>query len=263
MTKTKTLFIDLEMSPTLGWTYGQYNVNVIRVEQAPTLLSFSWKFENEPIQSLSLIDVKSKNPFDHTALVKQLHKIMSEAGVIVAHNADFDVKMANTLFVKQELEVPTGYKIIDTLKEAKKHYKFENNTLDYLAETNLGKNKLPVGNGKLWYTVMFGKGLEREKASVALKEYNEQDVLLLEELYYKLTPNKPKNEFDPVNMTATCPKCGTKGKVWVNSYRGGKGRLQLRAKECQHLFEVGLPEEWKKPIEKYGFRKCIYRLIDK
>ena len=62
-TKFRILIYDLEVSPTLGWTYGLYKTNVIRVEQNPSIMSISWRWYGEDItrhESLATIPRKKE-----------------------------------------------------------------------------------------------------------------------------------------------------------------------------------------------------------
>ena len=45
--EAKVLMADLEVSPSLGYTYGQWQTNVIKIERPPVLLSFAWKWLGE------------------------------------------------------------------------------------------------------------------------------------------------------------------------------------------------------------------------
>ena len=97
--EAKILHFDIEVSPTLGYTYGQYQTNMIKVERPPVLLSFSWKWANEKeVHCLTLHDRRMPDKTDDSWLVKELWNLLDQANIVVAHNTNFDLKMANAFF---------------------------------------------------------------------------------------------------------------------------------------------------------------------
>src|ERR1019366_3081154 len=89
------------------------------------------------------------------ALVKELWRMMNDADIIIAHNGDgFDIKKSNARFIIHGLLPPATYKTIDTLKIARRHFKFGSNKLNDLGVTlGLGK-KLPHTGAHLWFGCM-------------------------------------------------------------------------------------------------------------
>lgn len=172
--QAKVLMIDLETSPTLSWNYGQYQTSAILVEKPPILLSFSWKWlgdKGEP-KCLTILDRPLADRFDHTLLVKELWKLMDEAEVVVAHNINFDMKMANAFFLRCGLNPPSWYKPFCTLKTARKYFKLDNNKLDYLGKLLGVGQKTETTHADVWYDMLFGNKKEQKVANRLMKEYN-------------------------------------------------------------------------------------------
>nr|DAX93559.1 MAG TPA: DNA polymerase B [Caudoviricetes sp.] len=228
----KILIYDLEVTPTLGWTYGLYKTNVIKVEQNPSIMSISWRWYGENItkhESLATIPRK-KGTSANLALVKLIHSLFNEADIVVAHNANrFDNKVATASFLRYNLAPPSPYKTVDTLAVARNVARFNSNSLNSLGELFGLGSKTKITHGDLWYDCLTGSG----KAWKQLKEYNNQDVDLLYAIYERLRPyikNHP-NLGDITQVDGVCPKCGSSNleRRGFNMRRNGKvQRYQCR-----------------------------------
>lgn len=206
----KILIYDLEVTPTLGWTYGLYKTNVIKVEQNPSIMSISWRWYGENItkhESLATIPRK-RGTGANLALVKLIHSLFDEADIVVAHNANrFDNKVATASFLRYNLTPPSPYKTVDTLAVARNVARFNSNSLNSLGELFGLGSKTKITHGDLWYDCLTGSS----KAWKQLKEYNNQDVDLLYAIYERLRPyikNHP-NLGDIAQIDGACPKCGS------------------------------------------------------
>jgi len=196
----KTLYFDIESTPLLGYTFGTYQVNVLDVKQDTGLLCFAYRFNDGPIKVLS------RRKYTERRLVKELWKLFNEADVIIAHNGDgFDIKMSNQFFLRYNLSPPSPYIKVDTLKLARRYFKFTQNKLDYLAKIMFGEQKIST-NLQLWLDCMAGD----KKALLRMEEYNIKDVDLLYKVHMKLrgwhVGNPNRNLFD--GTSHKCPTCG-------------------------------------------------------
>lgn len=212
----KILACDIETLPILGYTWGRYEQNVIRVVQESCLATFVAKWVGEKrIISKALPDYRGYKPrsYDDRALAMDLWKLFDEADIILAHNGDsFDIRVANASFLKHGLKPPSPFKTIDTKKVVKKVARFSSNKLDDLSSLFFHDKKIKT-DFDLWQGCINGD----RKSWRDMVEYNRKDVLLLEKLYLKLRPwitNHP-------NLTIgaekpACPKCGSEN----ISYRG-------------------------------------------
>ena len=186
--KQKILFIDLETSPNISYTWGKWEQDVIEFLEEGHLLCFSYKWLGEKtVHSLSMPDFKCYK-FDKKSdfqLVAELHKLFEKADIICGHNAiSFDIKMANRFFLKNGLPPVSEYKIVDTKVLAKSKFRFNSNKLDELGNyLGLGR-KLHTEGFALWKGCMSGDMKSWDK----MVKYNKQDVLLLEKVYDKLVP---------------------------------------------------------------------------
>jgi hypothetical protein len=212
MMRPKILLLDLETAPNLGWFWDMWETNPIGIKVNWHLLSFSHKWLGEKkIHTHALPDFEGykKNPDDDKQLVQALWLLMDEADIIIAHNADkFDIKKSNARFIFHKLKPPSPYKTIDTLKVARKHFKFDSNRLNDLGKYLGVGSKLPHTGAHLWLGCMAGD----KKAWAVMRKYNEKDIELLEEVYLELRPwmtNHPNlNVYDEV--AGACPSCQSK-----------------------------------------------------
>lgn len=211
----KVVLIDIETAPSLGYVWGKYDQNVISFERDWFLLSFAYKYlSDKRVTVHALPDYRGykKSPLDDQALSQDLWKVLDDADIIVAHNGDsFDIKKSNARFLTHGLPPPSSYKTVDTLKIARKHFKFDSNRLNDLCNALGIGSKVPHVGFALWKGCMSGD-LEAWKV---MKEYNAQDVILLEEIYLRLRPwasHPDVNLYGATPMAAgehNCPNCGS------------------------------------------------------
>lgn len=204
----KIILFDIETSPLLGYAFGLYEQNILHVERDSFMMSFAYKelgVDGVVCKSLRDYPLYKRDKYNDKALVKELHEVLESADILIAHNGDsFDIKVANSRFIMNGLS-PVSDKIsIDTLKEARKKFRFASNKLTDLAQYAGIGQKLETGKG-LWIDCIHGKKEAWEK----MEEYNIQDVKLLEGIYLWLRPWMKKHpNMNVIAGTATkCPKC--------------------------------------------------------
>lgn len=231
--KAKILIYDLEITPTLGWTYGLWETRVIKVEKNPYLMCFSYRWYGEKkTHNFALPDFSTYgiDPENDYLIVKELWKLFNEADILVAHNANkFDNKVATAFFLEHGLTPPSPYKSVDTLQVARRVGRFGSNSLNSLGDLfNLGQ-KTAITHGDLWYRCLHGD----KKAWKDMVKYNNQDVEVLYNLYEKLRPymtNHP-NIGRIENKIDICPKCGSEN-VQHRGYRV-TNVSKFRRAQCQ------------------------------
>lgn len=206
----RILFLDCETAPKLAyvWKFWKENVSPKQVVDHGYVMSFSAKW----LGSDTLYYGESRK-VDDTDIVKCLLDFLDQADVVVAHNAKrFDLPTINTRAIVAGLKPPSPYKVVDTLLVAKKEFRFESNSLEYLAKVmgctpKMTNRKFP--GFELWLECIRNN----EEAWKELKVYNCQDVLTLEEVYLKMRPwvsNHPNilvNDYFETLDSDACPKC--------------------------------------------------------
>jgi hypothetical protein len=203
--KPKVYLIDIETSPIMGYTWGTYDQSVLKILEPSKIISVAWK-------ELGSDETIVKCIADYPGYKKGvIDDILDDADVLIAHHGDsFDIKKLNARFVWHKLHAPSSYQTVDTLKVAKKHFKFDSNSLNNLGMYfNLGE-KIENGGFGLWVKCIAGDPVAWEK----MKAYNAQDVDLLEKVYLVLRPyqtNHPNLNLmvdKPVSDHGVeCPSC--------------------------------------------------------
>jgi hypothetical protein len=208
----KILLVDIETSPTLGYSWTLWEADIIKVIEPWYMLSFAYKWLGDKkinVVSLPQFPTYNTDKKNDCALVKRLWEIFNEAEIIIAHNGDkFDIRKTMAKFIEHGLTPPAPYKTVDTLKVARKYFKFDSNRLDYLGEyLGIGR-KIKTGGFDLWDGCMNGD----KKAWKLMEKYNMVDVDLLEKVYYRLRPyikNHPNLNLLQETLY-NCPICGSK-----------------------------------------------------
>lgn len=242
----RVLIFDIETSPTLGYVWRVYEDNLLRTEKEWFMLSVAYKWaDDDQIKCIALPDFpayKNKaNRENDVHLVKELWNLFNEADLIIAHNGDaFDIKKANARFIAHEMQPPSHYKTIDTLKAARRHFKFNSNRLNDLGSYFDIGVKLPNTGKDLWFRCMAGD----PEAWKEMKAYNIQDVKLLEQVYYRLRPwisNHPNmNLYSDTPHDQNCPKCESSKVIRRGfNYRTTGKVQQMQCTDCGGYFSAG------------------------
>lgn len=211
--KPRIISFDLEVSPALGYFYPPtWETGILKIEDRQRLMSFAWQVVGEKkIRSLNLsqMDTYKVDPKNDKLLTIELHKVMSDADILLGQNSDqFDIKMANYFFMRNNLEPIAPTKSLDTKKIAKRYFRFANNKLDNLGEEMGVGGKTKIKHSDIW-TDCFLDG--DKKAWKLMNKYCENDVRITTEIYLKMRgfmhqhPSLARisGEWD------SCPRCGS------------------------------------------------------
>lgn len=200
----KTLLVDIETSPSTAyiWSLWGENIPLARLIDSSTVLCWSAKWLDEKgVMFDSIMDSPPKR------MIEGIHKLLEEADAVVHYNGNrFDLPILNREFIKNGHFPPAPYRSIDLLTTVKRKFRFISNKLDYVCE-HLGLGKKHTTDFKLWVDCMA----KDPEAWKKMKEYNIQDVLLLEKLFHTIRPwitNLPNFGLYQVNAKA-CPTCGS------------------------------------------------------
>lgn len=209
-TQARILIYDIETSPLIGYTWGVWQTDVVEVIQEFQILTVAWRWYGEKkIHCIGQDDFKGYKPgvLDDRAVVEQLHKLLDEADIVVAHNGNqFDQKKVHARIAVHHLPPPSPYKQIDTKLVAKRYFGFTRNNLKHLANQLGVAQKGDAGGFETWKGCMEGL----PKAWKQMKKYNKQDIPPLEDLYTQFRPwisNHPSISRIE-NRPEACPKCG-------------------------------------------------------
>lgn len=184
----KICFFDIETAPALVYTFGRKKQFIQQdfVVKEGYMLSFCAKWlGDDTIASYALPYYSSYNwdKAHDEDLVRDLHKVLSEADIIVAHNLKgFDWKVAQTRFVYYGLPQIPDTKLVDTYLICRSNFMFPDNKLDTVARYLEVGQKLPHSGASLW------RGCLDDDAECwgKMVEYNIVDVEVLEQVYLKI-----------------------------------------------------------------------------
>jgi hypothetical protein len=190
VTPPKILLLDVETAPLEVFAWGLFDQNIAlnQIIKHSSILSWSAKWLGSSVVMYEDTSAQ-KNVRDDSRILKSIWKLIDEADILIFQNGiSFDRKVLNARFIENGLQPPSSCRYIDTMRIAKKHFKFTSNKLEHLTKTlctdhrKLAHAKFP--GFKLWEQCLAGNA----EAWAEMKEYNEMDVLSMEELYYKLRP---------------------------------------------------------------------------
>jgi uncharacterized protein YprB with RNaseH-like and TPR domain len=178
----KTLLLDIETTPMQVYTWGLWdqNISIDQIIKSTEMLCFGARW-----LGTKKVIFKSVHHDGKEAMLKELHKLMDEADLLVGWNsAAFDHKHINREFLENGIMPPAPTKDLDLMTITKANFLFPSNKLDYVAQKLGVGAKVKHSGFKLWLRCMDGDN----KAWAEMKKYQVQDVNLLAELYDVLLP---------------------------------------------------------------------------
>lgn len=202
----KILAIDIETRPNLAyvWDLWNQNISLAALRESVSMICFVAKWLHLP-ESGPLF----YSEFHHGRgrMIQVAWSLLDTADVIVHYNGvKFDTPHLNREFVQAGLPPASPFKQVDLLKVVKKRFKFPSNKLAYVAPALGLEDKVSHEGYGLWLKCMAGDADAWDR----MREYNLQDVILLEQLYEKLLPwidNHPSHA--AMMGKDVCPTCAS------------------------------------------------------
>jgi hypothetical protein len=201
------LSMDIETLPGKAYFWEVWNTNInhemVIQDWAVCCWSAKWIGDSRVVSDC-VTPAEAKEHNDKRVCLS-MWKLFDEADVIIAQNGKkFDIPKLNTRWWKHKIQQPRSYKIIDTLEAARRAFGMTYNSLDYLAKY-LGIGRKLKTEFELWRSCDNGD----QAALDRMREYNEHDVVLLEDVYMTMRgwiPNHP--DFRIYNkVEGVCPRC--------------------------------------------------------
>ena len=193
--KPRELYLDVETSLTEiignfgGKVVGEY-INPKLIGRPFFIICWSALWTDHPKKVYSgCVTSEEALAYSDKNIMAPLWDLMDRADIICGHNIkSFDDKVINTRFKVNGFADPLPSKRIDTLKIARRKYRFERNSLDYLCGLFGIKQKKQMGIED-WIAIKNGDGKTLQK----MLSYNRGDVRngaeLLELLREGASPN--------------------------------------------------------------------------
>jgi len=241
--KQRILLIDIETAPTRAYAWSRWKQNIFQSQiiSEGFMLCFSYKWLGEghtSVDALPFYDLYQEDNENDYHVVKAIWELFNRADIIIAHNGDeFDIPFINSRFIFHGMGVPSPYRTVDTLKIARKYFRFPSNKLDDLGEyLKLGR-KVETEGFALWTGCLSGNFESWTK----MCEYNIGDVDLLEKIYLKLRAwDKSHPSISVLDNAAEerCTICGstnlTEGDSSQNTYTNLSSFTSMLCNNCGH-----------------------------
>lgn len=237
------ILFDIETSPEVAYVWKRWKENVAPKQVIKRSYMLSWaakRLGSEEVFADALPYYEESYHQDSTNdynIVKSLWELLDGADIVVAHNGiNFDLAYANSRFAYHGLGMPSPYKIVDTLKVAKKYFRFPANSLAELCAYFDIEGKFDT-DFKLW----DGCVNKDPQSWNTMVEYNVQDIKALEGVYLKLRPydrSHPNVGLYVDNERITCPCCGSGSHevLAANAYTAQSVFESYRCTDCGHVY---------------------------
>lgn len=231
----KRLFLDIETSHFVAATFSLFPkaISHENILEEWYIICASWKWEGEDT-------VHNAKTYTHNdkRVVKALRDAVMKADELVYHNGKkFDYKKLNSRVLMNGLPPMSKPRETDTLIQARKHFGFVSNRLDYLAKALVGEGKSPVTNSD-WLAALKGD----KEAVDKLSYYCDQDVIILEKVFQKMKPHIDLGYNANIDSDKhVCPKCGIDALISRGFAVTKTGRYQrYQCKECAGWSQGGV-----------------------
>lgn len=202
----KILALDIETAPNTVHVWGLWkqNVAINQILETGRVMCFAARWLGAKKNAITFL---SEYETDRPDMLLAARDLLTEADAVLTFNGEsFDLPTLNKEFLEYNLAPPAPYASIDLLRVAKRRFRFVSNKMDHLAGELDITRKLSHSGHKLWIDCMNGD----ERAWRTMKQYNIQDVRVLEELYHKMLPWIDTHPNRGLHREgARCPNCGS------------------------------------------------------
>ena len=238
----KLLHLDIETAPHKVYAWGLWgqDISIQQIDEPGYTLCWAAKWEGK-----NKVEFDSIKKSGMKGMVHHIYDLIQEADAICHYNGTkFDIPTLNNEFLKFNLPPPDKTPEIDLLKTARSRFRLASNKLDYVAQMlGLGSKVTHRGMG-LWRDCMAGKA----KAWKEMREYNIQDVILLEKVYLRLLPwieRHPNRGLLAMAENPACTNCGSSKVIKCGTLTTRTAIYQrYRCKDCH------TPLRGRKQVEK-------------
>lgn len=187
MAEMRVLYFDVETAPMLtrAWNTRDW-IGHQMILHDQHMLSWAAKWRGQSRIRSDVVTPEEALARDDSRITASLIDLVRDADLVIAHNADkFDVPTLRTRAIDMGLEPIGPVKSIDTLKVARRDFKFASNRLDYIARKLKVGAKMDTGGYGLWEHAVEGDAQALRK----MRKYNKQDVVVLEAVFEAMLPH--------------------------------------------------------------------------
>jgi len=236
----KRMFCDIETSYyelkiktfSLRNNIKYFDPKCITKEKQIICISYKWQYEDE----IHTLDWR----MGEKEMIKQFVKVLGDSQEVIGHNINsFDIKELRTRAIYHGVLMFPNYRTLDTLTKSRRYFRFASNKLDYIGNfLNVGRKLDHEGFG-LWEKVVGGD----EKALNDMIKYCENDVILLEDTFFVLSPFIDHNNNFAVLTGGKkwhCPECTSKDVKMFRTYSTPMGiiRREMKCNNCKKQYKI-------------------------
>lgn len=230
-TPMKVLFIDIETSPDIVYTWGYFktNIGIEQVIQTGDMLCFAAKWFHE--DEIQFYSIRNDN---YLNMIKKARDLLDEADVVVHYwGSEFDVKWINRVCLENGLYPPSPFKQIDLKKVVSQNFHYPSKKLQFITKQLGLEGKLEHEGFRLWLGVME----DDDESWAKFEAYNRQDVNLLLEVYEIVLPWIDHPHRWLYGEHEGCPSCGFENLVSAGfAYTRVSKYNQYRCTNCGSFF---------------------------
>jgi DNA polymerase elongation subunit (family B) len=204
--RPRILLVDIETAPTLAYIWDLNTHYVPHSQVAETGYTICWA-----AKWLGEKEIMYRSIFHdgEEAMVDDIYDLLEEADIVVHFNGDkFDLPKLNTEFLLWQMSPPAPCQSIDVYKTVRKRFKLLSNSMAYVAKILGIEQKIAHKGMDLWTEC---RDMDPD-AWEEMKEYNIQDVVVLEEMYEVIKawiqPHPNVTLYDDRD-DLRCPTCGS------------------------------------------------------
>lgn len=200
----KLLLLDIETKPSLAYVWGLWDQNVGLNQLVESGETMCWAAKWVGKEG---VEFRSTHHDGKRTMVDRMWTLLDECDAVIHYNGKrFDIPHLNRDFLAADLTPPSPYKQIDLLATARRKFKFPSNKLAYVSKALGLEGKVGHEGFNLWVKCMAGD----DEAWATMREYNVQDMKLLEDLYTRLLPWIDQHpSYGALGLDeSVCPRCG-------------------------------------------------------
>lgn len=208
----RVLTVDIETAPATALVFGQrrQDISNIQIIKPDRILGIGAKWAHED-------KVEWRSEYHHGAevMIPWIRDRLSEADVVVHFNGStFDMPWIRRAVAEQGLAPHSPVQEVDLLRVVRKQFRFQSNKLENMVRVFGTGLKMETGGFQLWRDIEIGDDDAKRLAWNKMRRYCKQDVLIEEQLYFRLRtyiPNHPHMGLWATDPTAEdlCDVCAS------------------------------------------------------
>ncbi len=214
------------------------------IEQESAIICICYKWEGaKKVHTLTWDGI-----CDDHRMIAEFLKIAAQADELVAHNGDwFDLKWFHARCLKHGLQPLPEVKTVDTCTIARRRFRLDSNSLDYLAWYLFGEKKIET-KFEMWRDLAMTND---PKQMAKMTKYCRRDVTLLERIFHEIARFAPAGSHVGVmagNAKWSCQYCGSQNIVRNKERVTTKGTIshtmQCSDEKCGKYYTISNAAYW-------------------